>query len=187
MKGRKRHRLPGLVIRLLLLGIIVFAGIVGYVCIREGSVLKEVPAAEQYDAIIVLGAQVRPDGTPSVQLGWRLDAACEAYEKKAVPIIVCGAQGRDEPMTEAEAMTKYLTARGVPETDILQDPDSVNTNQNLETMLNKRYQSTVHIDNETVLKTFTDSKEFREAPIDLSSGSWSQAVIDAFERIDAEK
>ena len=28
-------------------------------------------------------------------------------------------------------MTKYLTARGVPETDILQDPDSVNTNQNL--------------------------------------------------------
>ena len=131
MKGRKRHRLPGLVIRLLLLGIIVFAGIVGYVCIREGSVMKEVPAAEQYDAIIVLGAQVRPDGTPSVQLGWRLDAACEAYEKKAVPIIVCGAQGRDEPMTEAEAMKKYLTARGVPETDILQDPDSVNTNQNL--------------------------------------------------------
>lgn len=131
MKGRKRHTLFRLIVRLALLGIVAYIGIIGYVCIREGSVLKEVPTAECYDAIIVLGAQVTPDGSPSVQLGWRLDAAYEAYRMKAVPIVVCGAQGRDEPMTEAEAMSRYLKEKGIPETDILKDPDSVNTNQNL--------------------------------------------------------
>ena len=47
-------------------------------------------------------------------------------------MVVCGAQGRDEPMTEAEAMKKYLTDRGVNEEDILADPESFNTRQNLE-------------------------------------------------------
>ena len=119
-------------LRLVILGVILYAGLVGYICIREGSVLKEVPAAENYDAIIVLGAQVRPDGSPSVQLGWRLDAAEEAYRQKAVPVVVCGAQGKDEPLPEAEAMKRYLTERDVPEDSIFTDPDSFNTNQNLQ-------------------------------------------------------
>ena len=119
------------IIRLAVLAIVVYAGIVAYVCIRERSVLKTVPAADQYDAIIVLGAQVKPDGNPSVQLGWRLDAAYDAYMQKNVPIVVCGAQGSDEPMTEAEAMKKYLAEKGIPEEQILTDPYSFNTNQNL--------------------------------------------------------
>ena len=134
MKDKKKRRLPRPVKVLALLaalGILVYLGIVGFICIREGSVLKTVPPTDNYDAIIVLGAQVTPDGTPSVQLGWRLDAAYDAYRQKAVPVVVCGAQGKDEPMTEAEAMKLYLTAKGVPEKDILTDPDSFNTNQNL--------------------------------------------------------
>ena len=118
-------------VRLAVLAIVLYAGIVAYICIRERSVLREVPAAEQYDAIIVLGAQVKPDGNPSVQLSWRLDAAYEAYVQKNVPIVVCGAQGKDEPMTEAEAMKKYLADKGVPEENVLTDPYSFNTNQNL--------------------------------------------------------
>ena len=133
MKDKKKRRLPRPVKVLALLaalGILVYLGIVGFICIREGSVLKTVPPTDNYDAIIVLGAQVTPDGTPSVQLGWRLDAAYDAYRQKAVPVVVCGAQGKDEPMTEAEAMKLYLTAKGVPEKDILTDPDSFNTNRN---------------------------------------------------------
>ena len=132
MKGRKKKPiLFRLIIGLVILAAVVYAGLIGYVCIQEGSVLKAVPTAENYDAIIVLGAQVTPDGSPSVQLGWRLDAACEAWKQKKVPIVVCGAQGKDEPMTEAEAMGRYLVSKGVPEEDILKDPESFNTNQNL--------------------------------------------------------
>ena len=131
MKSKKKHPLTMLIIYIVILAIMIYAGFVGYVCIREWSVLKTVPAADEYDAIIVLGAQVKPDGNPSVQLSWRLDAAYEAYQQKAVPVVVCGAQGKDEPMPEADAMAVYLVAKGVPDTDILKDTDSFNTNQNL--------------------------------------------------------
>lgn len=130
-KKRSTPRLIKLLILLVMAAVIIYAGIVGYVCIREGSVPTDVPDADNYDAIIVLGAQVKRDGTPNVQLGWRLDAAYDAYAQKKVPVVVCGAQGKDEPVPEAEAMKTYLMEKGVSEQDILTDPDSFNTNQNL--------------------------------------------------------
>ena len=130
----KKHRFPfpvRLLLWLLLAGILFYGGVVGFICIREGSVARTVDSAADYDAIIVLGAQVLPDGTPNVQLSWRLDAALEAYQKNNVPIVVCGAQGRDEPVTEAEAMKRYLEDCGVPGDRILTDGKSFNTRQNL--------------------------------------------------------
>ena len=80
----KKHRLAWplrALIILILLGIAAFGLLVGYICIQEGKVSREVTAIkEPYEAVIVLGAQVRPDGTPSVQLSWRLDAAAEALD-----------------------------------------------------------------------------------------------------------
>lgn len=128
---KKKHILLRIVLILAVAGILAYAAVVVYVCVREGSVPKSVADAEEYDAIVVLGAQVTPDGNPSVQLGWRLDAACEAWQRKRVPVVVCGAKGKDEPTTEAEAMARYLAGKGIPEEDILKDPDSFNTNQNL--------------------------------------------------------
>ena len=135
MKGKK-HLLLKLIIGLIALLIVLYAGVVAMVCIREGRVLKTVPAADEYDAIVVLGAQVKPDGSPSVQLSWRLDAAFEAWTQKNVPVVVCGAQGKDEPMPEAEAMALYLENKGIPAAEILKDPDSFNTNQNLKNASN---------------------------------------------------
>lgn len=124
--------LPKILLILLTAGILCFGGLLGYVMIREGEVSGKVPAEKDYDAIVVLGAQVLPDGNPNVQLSWRLDAALEAWKARRVPVVVCGAQGTDEPMPEAEAMKNYLAERGIPEEDILTDPDSFNTNQNLQ-------------------------------------------------------
>ncbi len=133
MRGKKK-KLP-LPLRVILLlaaaGILVYCGIIGYVCILEGNVTRELEEVQDCDAIIVLGAQVKPDGELSVQLQWRLDKAFEAYGRKPVPIVVCGAQGKDEPTTEAEAMKRYLAGKGVTGT-ILEDPESFNTNENLE-------------------------------------------------------
>ena len=135
MSGKKRHRFAWpvrLVLWLACAGILLYAGVVGFVLIREKGVETTVPAPDSYDAIIVLGAQVLPDGTPNVQLAWRLDTAAEAYRNRKVPVVVCGAQGKDEPLPEAYAMKKYLTDRGVAEEDILTDPESFNTRQNLQ-------------------------------------------------------
>ena len=135
MSGRKRKksRLLRVLATVLAAGVLCFAGLVGFVVIRENSVAREVSAlGGDYDAIIVLGAQVLLSGEPNTQLEWRLDAALEAWKAHQVPIVACGGQGADEPLPEAEAMRNYLTARGVPEEMVLMDPDSYNTNQNLQ-------------------------------------------------------
>ena len=133
MSGKKKgHRLLKALGILLLAGILCFGGLVTYVVIRENGVESEAAAlGGNYDAVIVLGAQVLSSGEPNTQLKWRLDAAAEAWRIHEVPIVVCGAQGADEPVTEAEAMRRYLTGIGIPEDMILEDPDSFNTNQNL--------------------------------------------------------
>lgn len=132
--GMRNHRLP-LIVRILLklaaAAVLIFAGVLIFLCIREGSVARTVKETGEYDAIIVLGAQVKPDGTPSVQLSWRLDAAKEAYDSHPVPVVVCGAQGKDEPFPEADAMKSYLAEKGIPEDMILTDGESFNTRQNL--------------------------------------------------------
>ena len=131
-QDKKRHGWLRIFIALILAGIAAYGGIVGMICIEEAKVPMTLAPYPNYDAIIVLGAQVKADGTLSVQLTWRMDAAIEAYEKKNVPVVVCGAQGSDEPCPEAEAMREYLIGKGIPEELILADPDSFNTNENLE-------------------------------------------------------
>jgi uncharacterized SAM-binding protein YcdF (DUF218 family) len=131
-QNRKHHGVLRVLTALVLAGILAYGGIVAMICVEEGKVPKTLASGSNYDAIIVLGAQVKPDRTLSVQLSWRMDAAIEAYKKKNVPIVVCGAQGPDEPCTEAEAMREYLLKEGIPENSILSDPESFNTNENLE-------------------------------------------------------
>ncbi len=133
MRGRKRGRgwLKALGI-LVLAGILCYAGLIGFVVIREKNANRPMEELTyDFDAIVVLGAQVLPSGEPNTQLQWRLDAALRVFEQKQVPIVTTGAQGRDEPMPEAEAMKNYLIRHGVPSEMILTDPDSFNTRENL--------------------------------------------------------
>ena len=111
------------------LGAAVWIGLVLFVTVKEHTVPEADPS--KTDAIVVLGAQVRADGTLSVQLQWRLDKALEIYRSHPQMIVVCGAKGTDEPVTEAEAMRTYLVANGVPEDLVLMDDTSFNTRQNL--------------------------------------------------------
>ena len=111
----------------ILLGVLFYLGVVAMVCYRE----KNIPPVGEYDAIIVLGAQVKPDGTLSLQLQWRVDAAAKAWKERESLIVVCGAQGYNEPATEASVMKAELIRQGVPEEYILMDDKSFNTRQNI--------------------------------------------------------
>lgn len=132
-KTTKKRRSAGakvarVIATLAILGVLVYGALVGYVCYREANV----PAPGAYDAIIVLGAQVKPDGEASVQLRWRLDKALEMYRARPCDIVVCGAQGGNEPRPEAYVMRDLLVADGVPAERIHADPDSMDTRQNME-------------------------------------------------------
>ena len=121
----------GLIFRLIAtvvtLGALAFAVLFGLLMYRENSVPRPGPV----NAMIVLGAQVNPDGSPSVQLEWRLSAALDVYKTQHIPMVVTGAQGKDEPRTEASVMADWLVARGVPREDIRLEESSMNTKENI--------------------------------------------------------
>lgn len=123
----KLHRMMMLLLIVILAGIIAYLGVVGMVVWKA----THVPPAENYDAIVVLGAQVKADGSLSLQLQWRLDAAFEAWQKNNTLIVTCGAQGDNEPAPEALVMRDYLVGRGVAPEMILTDATSYNTRQNI--------------------------------------------------------
>lgn len=110
-----------------LLGVVFYLGVVGMVVYRQ----NHLPDVGDYDAIIVLGAQVKPDGEPSLQLQWRIDAAVEAWKEHNCIIVTCGAQGGNEPAPEAHVMRDELIRQGVPEEAILVEDQSFNTRQNI--------------------------------------------------------
>ena len=121
-------KLLRILLALLAAGILFSLGVVAMVMIRSGNI----PQAENYDAIIILGAQVKPDGTPNLQLQWRLDAGIEAWVRHpSCVLVVCGAQGSDEPAPEGEVMEAYLIAHGIPAEAVLKDTSSFNTRENL--------------------------------------------------------
>ena len=114
-------------IALAALGLACIIGLMGFVYYKE----THLPPIGDSDVIIVLGAQVKEDGTPSVALERRLTAAYESYLEDRQLIIVCGAQGGNEPRPEGDVMRDWLLARGVPEEDVVAETDSFNTRENL--------------------------------------------------------
>lgn len=125
-KGRRFPLWAKALIGLILAGVLVFGALLGQVLSGAKDTIIGEPRA-----MIVLGCQVKPWG-PSVLLQDRLDRALEYWEEHPeMVIVVSGAQGPDEPSTEARAMAGYLMEKGVPEENILLEENSHNTIQNL--------------------------------------------------------
>ena len=118
---------------LCLMVMLALAGVVGAAALMAFVYYKEthLPPVKASDVIIVLGAQVKEDGTPSVALERRLTAALESYREAAQTIIACGGQGANEPRAEGDVMRDWLLERGVAAQDVVAETDSVNTRQNL--------------------------------------------------------
>ena len=109
------------------LGVLSACLLMGFVYYME----THLPEIADSDVIIVLGAQVKEDGTPSVALERRLTAALETYRVDPQVIICCGAQGANEPAAEGDVMRAWLIARGVREEDVIAETKSFNTRENL--------------------------------------------------------
>ncbi|MEG2356292.1 MAG: YdcF family protein [Clostridia bacterium] len=120
-------RVLQVLICLVVLGVVCYGALIGLVCYWE----QNVPAPSDYDGMIVLGAQVLPDGQPSVQLRLRLDKAKEYYQINPCDMVVCGGQGPNEPAPEGDVMREILLAEGLPEAQIISDPHSDDTKQNI--------------------------------------------------------
>lgn len=83
------------------------------------------------DYLIVLGAQVRGE-EPSKTLRLRLDKAAEyALQNPETTLILSGGQGKNEAVSEAEAMRRYLLEKGISEDRLVLEARSTSTVENI--------------------------------------------------------
>ncbi|MBR7085546.1 MAG: YdcF family protein [Oscillospiraceae bacterium] len=119
----------------LIMGLLGFGTVLGIVL--SGMMLHSAckkPKAEH--TVIILGCKVR-NGEPSLMLKKRLDAGLTYLNQhETLPVIVCGGQGEDETISEAQCMAEYLEAHGIDENRIYQDTQSTSTLENLQNAQN---------------------------------------------------
>ena len=71
--------------------------------------------------ILVLGASVYADGTPSDILADRLEVACDLYKSGAARAIIVSGDNRTSHYNESDAMKAYCVELGVPSEDVYVD------------------------------------------------------------------
>ena len=79
------------------------------------------------DAIVVFGARVYADGTPSLALSDRVATACRLYHEGWASTLVFSGGPGDGPIDEPKAMRLQALRLGVPDTAIRLDPRGLNT------------------------------------------------------------
>ena len=103
----------------------------GGLCALIFSTAASTPPAG-VDALVVLGAGLTPDGTPSEALAYRLDAALDYLrENPGTTCVVSGGQGAGEVRPEADAVSNYLVEHGLDEGRIVREARSTTTAENI--------------------------------------------------------
>lgn len=137
----REHRKWGWKKRIVItLGVIVTSGLfaVGginiYVTVTTNDrVVSDVGGirAEKLDCILVLGALVRSDGTPSHMLRKRLEKSLELYKQKVAPKILVSGDNSSVHYNETHVMWKWLEKHEVPKEDIFEDHAGFSTYESM--------------------------------------------------------
>ena len=130
LSTREKYAKLSLILQRCLL-ICIAVGVVGFL-VLQGLIISGARTEDSdVDCLIILGAGIYGE-YPSMTLVSRLDAALDYIQSRGkTPIIVSGGQGPGETITEAEAMFRYLTRRGVDENNVWKEDSSTNTWENL--------------------------------------------------------
>ena len=108
--------------------------LIATIVIAIKSVKKNIEMNKEY--IIILGCQIKKDGTLTPLLKGRVDKAIEFRNEqlkstgKDLIFVASGGKGKDEIISEAEAMKNYLIEQGINEKNILVENKSKNTYEN---------------------------------------------------------
>ena len=73
------------------------------------------------ECILILGAQVRADGSPSYMLQDRLDLGIKLYQEGVAPKLLLSGDHGQVQYDEVNAMKEYALQEGVPEEDLFLD------------------------------------------------------------------
>lgn len=137
MAKDRKHGVMGTILAIAIGAVVVVAAVVGVtnaVVLKTGGdriVSADVAAASDAQCILVLGASVLPDGTPSGILQDRIDRGIELYFAGAAPKIIMSGDNGTESYNEVLAMKNYAIAKGVPSEDIFCDHAGFSTYESM--------------------------------------------------------
>lgn len=95
---------------------------------RRGQ--RELNSAERYDAIVVLGARVHPDGNASATLIRRVHRGADLVQQGLAPRLILSGGKVGSDVSEARAALPHALSRGVPEDVITLEEASTSTETN---------------------------------------------------------
>ena len=119
---------------------IFFLAINRLVIVGAGKIIEresDYSIEKTYDAIVVLGAGLKADGTPSNMLKDRLNGAIEIYKKGVAPKIIVSGDCSGEYYDEVSAMRKYCIDNGVPDGDIIRDDKGFSTYETMDNVVRR--------------------------------------------------
>lgn len=79
------------------------------------------------DVGVIMGSQVKRTGIPSKRLKSRLERGIDLYNKKILSVLIVSGGFGKEGFDEAKVMKDYLKERGIPDVDIITDPNGNNS------------------------------------------------------------
>jgi SanA protein len=101
--------------------------VIFYVRTSNSDKIVEIHNAPQAQAIIILGASLKPDGTPSDALKDRLILGAELYQAGKAPKILITGDGGLNRADEITSMRNFLLDLQIPEQAILEDREGYRT------------------------------------------------------------
>ncbi len=132
-KARKVLKILSIAVVIGLILVLIGACINLYVIHTGGKRIYSVKAmrGSHADCILVLGAGLKPDGSPSDMLRDRLSFAYDLWQEGVSDTVLISGDRASESYDEVTAMKNYLLAHGVPEEAIVEDPMGYSTSESL--------------------------------------------------------
>lgn len=123
----------GFVIGCVVAALVVVAGTnIAVIAITKNDIVDtDTTRAMDADAIVVLGASVFSDGTPSGILQDRLDGAIALYFAGAAPKIIMSGDNSTTSYNEVKVMKDYAVEQGVPSEDVFCDHAGFSTYESM--------------------------------------------------------
>lgn len=127
---RKYHKIS---IALLIVALTCLVSIIGIDIYVKMSTIDRIVSVEDaqelsnFDYILVLGAGIMDDGSPSPMLQERLDKGIELYKEGISKKILMSGDHMTDEHDEVNAMKDYAANRGVPPEDIYMDHAGIST------------------------------------------------------------
>ena len=97
----------------------------------EGEEAQRAMEELEPQCILILGAGLKPDGTPNRMLEDRLDQGIALYKSGAAPKILLSGDNGQERYEEVNAMKEYCLDQGVPREDIFMDHAGFSTYESI--------------------------------------------------------